>query len=54
MGAGHTHGAPSAEVGISRAARLVSIGLLALVAMATVFGIVYLWPGDRVDLTQTI
>lgn len=50
MGAGHSHG-PSPDLDLSRAARLGSIGLLVAVAIATVFGVVMLWPAERPDLS---
>lgn len=52
MGAGHSHGPPP-SLDLSRAARLGSIGLLVAVAIATVIGIVLLWPGERPALSST-
>ncbi len=50
MGAGHSHG-PAADLTLSRAARLGSIGLLVAVAVATLIGVVLLWPGERPAIT---
>ena len=49
MGAGHSHGAP-ADLDLSRAARRASIGLLLAVAIATVVGVVLLWPAQRPEM----
>jgi len=51
MGAGHSHG-PAADLDLSRAARLGSIGLLVAVAIATVVGVVLLWPTARPELNH--
>ena len=51
MGAGHSHGAPP-DIRLSRAATIASTVLLALVAVATVIGVVLLWPGERAVLAQ--
>ncbi|HHU38867.1 MAG TPA: YibE/F family protein [Propionibacterium sp.] len=51
MGAGHSHG-PAPDLDLSRAARLGSIGLLVAVAIATVIGVILLWPTARPELHQ--
>lgn len=53
MGGAHAHGAATGHVHVSDLARRTLIGLLALAALATVVGLVWLWPdGDRADELQ--
>lgn len=55
MGAGHQHHhGPPPDVPLSRAARAASIGLLVVVALATVIGLVALWPGERPALDPSL
>lgn len=50
----HSHGAPDGAVEVSRAVRIVTFVLLALIALATAIGLVALWPdSEKVAETAT-
>lgn len=45
-GHGHTHGGPVPDVEVGALPRLILLGGLALIALATVVGLAMMWPGD--------